>query len=347
MNVTYNNIISQAIYNKYKEFCDSGFIHIIQGTPDIYPDLSKVKQTFNDPIPRIKWRAKQNIDFAYLTLYSRNISRYYIQLEDDVITASGYIDDIQRFIRSQTKQWFLLEFSYLGFIGKMFHSVDLDRVAFYLLSFYDRMPGDLLLGHIRKLMGQDKPVHSKKSLFQHIGKFSSLKDKLMPSLDRDFKDAGNVHLSINDIPVGDNPTAKILTSLSQFEDHEPANAYDNSEKFFWARDVKKNQHFTLLFQKPQQISRIIINTGNPNTKGDSIQRGSLQLAVRDDVGQSPTDLKECGEFKKLTDLVDGDVDTKALGLESKIPSNVICLQIKVEKNQRPWVIFRNITIMLK
>ena len=347
MNDTYNSKISQAIYNKYKDFCDTGFIHIIQGTSDIYPDLSKVKQTFNDPMPRIKWRAKQNIDFAYLSFYSRNLSQYYIQLEDDVITASDYIDDIRKFISVQTKPWFLLEFTYLGFIGKMFHSADLDRVAYYLLSFYDRMPGDLLLGQIRKIMGQEKPIHSKKSLFQHIGKFSSLKDKLMPSLDRDFKDAGSVHLSINDIPRGDNPTAKILTSLTQYENYEPIFAYDNSDKYFWARDVKKNQHFTILFQRPQQISRIIITTGNPNTKADSIQYGSLQLAVRATVGESPKELKGCGEFKKFVDLVGGEVDTKALGLDNKIPSNVICLQIKIERNQKIWVMIRNVNIILK
>lgn len=346
-NKTYNSIVSQDIYSRYQEYCDRGFIQIIQGSADIYPDLSKVKQTFNDPAPRIKWRAKQNIDFAFLTLYSRNLSSYYMQLEDDVITASDYVSDIQKFIYGQRKPWFLLEFTNLGFIGKLFHSEDLDRVAFYLLSFYDRMPCDLLLGHIRKLMGQDKPIHSKKSLFQHIGKFSSLKNKLMPSIDKDFKDAGSVHLSINDIPRGDNPPAKILTDLQQYADNEVAYAYDNSDKIFWARDVKKNQHLTLLFRKPQQISRIIIATGDPNTKGDSLVKSSLSVAVRNDVGRSPTDLHDCGEFKKLADLVDGDLDTKALGLGKDIPPGIICLKIKVEKTQRTWVIFRNISIMLK
>lgn len=345
-NKTYNSIISQTIYNKYQDFCDTGFIQIIQGSEDIYPDLRKVKQTFNDPAPRIQWRAKQNIDFAYLTLYSRNLSKYYIQLEDDVITASGYVDDIQKFIYGQSKPWFLLEFSNLGFIGKLFHSEDLDRVAFYLLSFYDRMPGDLLLGHIRRLMNQEKPIHTKKSLFQHIGKFSSLKDKLMPSIDKDFKDAGSVHLSINDVPLGDNPPAKILTDLQQYADYKVSNAYDNSDQFFWARDIKKNQHLTLLFEKPQQISRIIVATGDPNTKGDSLLKSSLSVAVSE-TSKSPSDLRECGEFKKLADLVDGDVDTKALGLENKIPSHVICLQIKVMKSQRTWVIFRNITVLLR
>ena len=346
VNKTYNNMVSQAIQSKYKEFCDTGFIHIIQGSQDIYPDLSKVKKTYNDSVERIKWRAKQNIDFAYLTLYSRSISKYYIQLEDDVITAFGYISDIKAFIASIKKPWFLLEFSKLGFIGKLFQSVDLNRVAFYLLSFFDRMPGDLLLGHIRKLMNQDKPIHSKTSLFQHIGKFSSLKNKLMPSIDKYFKDAGSVHLSINDIPLGDNPPVKIVTDLHQYADYSVSYVYDNSENFFWARDVKKKQHLSLLFQKPQQISRIIITTGQQDTKADSLGKSSLLAAVKKDTYTSPNDLRSCGDFKKLTDFVDGEVDTKAIGLDNNIPVDIVCLQIKIEADQKTWVIFRNITVIL-
>ena len=346
-NKTYNNMIAQTIHDRYSVYCDSGFLHIIKGSDDIYPDLSKVQKTYNDAIERIMWRAKQNIDFAFLTLYSRNISKYYIQLEDDVITASNYLNDIKIFIGNLTKPWFLLEFSKLGFIGKLFHSVDLDRVAFYLLSFFDRMPGDILLGHIRKLMNQEKPVHSKASLFQHIGKFSSLKDKIMPSLDRSFKDAGSVHLSINDIPTGDNPPATILTDLQQYADYSVPYIYDNTGRFFWAKEVKKNQHLTLLFENPQKISRIIVTTGEPNTKGDSLGKSSLLVAVNSEPIQQPLDnIRKCGQFKKLTQFVDGEVDTKAIGLTNKIPVDIVCLQIKIEATSRNWVIFRNITVIL-
>ena len=53
-------------------------------------------------------------------------SQYYIQLEDDVIAKSGFVDFIMEKINAQVDDWFLLEFSKLGFIGKLFKSESLN-----------------------------------------------------------------------------------------------------------------------------------------------------------------------------------------------------------------------------
>jgi hypothetical protein len=52
-------------------------------------------------------------------------------------------------------------------------------------------------------MGQKIPIHSPESLFQHIGKISSLKDKMMPSIDKKFKGFGSTTLSIMTMQKGD------------------------------------------------------------------------------------------------------------------------------------------------
>ena len=53
-------------------------------------------------------------------------SQYYIQLEDDVIAKSGFVGFIMENINAQVDDWFLLEFSKLGFIGKLFKSKSLN-----------------------------------------------------------------------------------------------------------------------------------------------------------------------------------------------------------------------------
>ena len=53
-------------------------------------------------------------------------SQYYIQLEDDVIAKSGFLEFIMEKINAQIDDWFLLEFSNLGFIGKLFQSQSLN-----------------------------------------------------------------------------------------------------------------------------------------------------------------------------------------------------------------------------
>jgi len=53
-------------------------------------------------------------------------SQYYIQLEDDVIAKSGYLEFIMETINEQIDDWFMLEFSELGFVGKLFKSQSLN-----------------------------------------------------------------------------------------------------------------------------------------------------------------------------------------------------------------------------
>jgi alpha-1,3-mannosylglycoprotein beta-1,4-N-acetylglucosaminyltransferase C len=45
-----------------------------------------------------------------------------MQMEDDVLTIPGYLNVIKQFIAEQKVEWSCLEFSQIGFIGKVFHS---------------------------------------------------------------------------------------------------------------------------------------------------------------------------------------------------------------------------------
>lgn len=261
-NDTYNIEVTNRIYDKFPKQCQDGFIHVIRTYKNVYPNFKTVKRTFKDSQPRLEWRAKQNWDFGSLMLYSRNISEYYIQLEDDVIAARNFLEDVRLTISKTDEAWFLLEFSRLGFIGKMFHSYDLTFAAKFLIDNFQEAPCDLLLGPMRLLYGQEKPIHIKNSLFQHIGRFSSLKNKLMPSLDNTFKDSVLNTSYLFTLPEGDNPPATIISSLEPWGNYTPEMAYDgDNTTFFWAITPKKGMHFTIIFTKPHNFSRIMVSTG--------------------------------------------------------------------------------------
>ena len=61
---------------------ESGLIEIIVPPRDYYPDLNQLRPdtTFLDSQERVKWRTKQNFDFAYLMTYSEKRSTYYLQV---------------------------------------------------------------------------------------------------------------------------------------------------------------------------------------------------------------------------------------------------------------------------
>ena len=48
----------------------------------------------------------------------------------------------------QALDWFVIEFSQLGFIGKMFKGTSLPTLIQFMLMFYNDKPGDWLLTHI-------------------------------------------------------------------------------------------------------------------------------------------------------------------------------------------------------
>lgn len=230
-----------VIYNEFPDAINEGLLEIVVPSPAFYPDLDSIPPTFDDPPDRMKWRTKQNLDYCYLMMYCQNRATYYMQLEDDVITKPGYFDKIKEYIRKQSSAtWYLLEFSSLGFIGKMFRSSDLSLMIDFLLMFHKEKPADWLLDHIfyvrlcnpeksPKQCQQTKNQYRllyKPSLFQHIGVHSSLKGKVQKLKEKDFgkQPMHKAHT--------DNPAAEITTSLKTYQKYTLEAAY-KGETFFW------------------------------------------------------------------------------------------------------------------
>jgi alpha-1,3-mannosylglycoprotein beta-1,4-N-acetylglucosaminyltransferase A/B len=84
-------------------------------------------------------------------------------LEDDVIAKPGYIDRIHEFIREKSDVhlpvWLMLEFSSLGFIGKLFKTSDIRLITQFILMFHRDKPVDWLLDlvFIVKYCSPEKP----------------------------------------------------------------------------------------------------------------------------------------------------------------------------------------------
>jgi alpha-1,3-mannosylglycoprotein beta-1,4-N-acetylglucosaminyltransferase C len=340
---SWNNRTSNEFHTEFKLFIESGLIHIIIAPQNIYPNLNTIKRTKYDSVERVKWRSKQNVDFAFLMMYCEKLNKYYIQLEDDVLVAPDFINYIETFVSNQTNHWFCLEFSILGFIGKMFHSSDLFKMAATFLANYKLFPCDILLGWMRSTMGQKIPIHSPESLFQHIGKISSLKDKMMPSIDKKFKGFGSTALSIMTMQKGDNPPAKFETNMHMVNmtSFPPENVYKNNS-YFVASNLKKIQYFKIIFEKYWNISRIVISTGDERTKKDILVSGVLKIGALNEKqpGKSCLDLRQIGKF------IEGEFDSLIQGLH--FPNiNIKCLQIEVTRKQKQWLIIRDIAIFTK
>lgn len=116
------SLVSKQIEVRFSSYVESGLIHIIAPPPTYYPNMDSLRLTLNDPMHRVKWRSKQNLDYAFLMSYAQLKGTFYVQLEDDILVKDNFISKMKKFaiLKSTTTNdsWFLLDFCTLGFIGK-------------------------------------------------------------------------------------------------------------------------------------------------------------------------------------------------------------------------------------
>ena len=136
-----------------------------------------MKRTYNNPLERVFWRSKENLDNVFLFAYSVNMSDYYLQMDDDFTTQAGYVTRIRNFINKHQKDpWIYLDISSQG-TGKLFRNRDVMHVARFLANFYQEMPVDWLFYRLLPLHVQHRHIVIKPRLFTHLGHISSLEMK--------------------------------------------------------------------------------------------------------------------------------------------------------------------------
>lgn len=116
----YVQLVSKQIEVRFSAYVESGLIEVLSPPLSYYPNMERLKQTLNDPPERVKWRSKQNLDFAFLMAYAQPKGTFYVQLEDDILAKRGFITIMKKFAFDKTVKkdpWFVLDFCQLGFIG--------------------------------------------------------------------------------------------------------------------------------------------------------------------------------------------------------------------------------------
>ncbi|XP_075399643.1 alpha-1,3-mannosyl-glycoprotein 4-beta-N-acetylglucosaminyltransferase-like protein MGAT4D [Tenrec ecaudatus] len=187
-NEEYIHSVVNMIKKKFRKQVMSGSVEVISIPTFLYPNMLNAEQSTKESQTLKSHLVKQVLDFCFLMLYAKSKAMYYLQLEDDIVTKYMYFTKITEFVQNiTTNNWFYIEFSILGFIGKLFRSEDLPDFVRFFLMFYKEKPIDLLLDDIfqikncrpmemfRNCLERNKHmrIRYKPSLFQHVGIHSS------------------------------------------------------------------------------------------------------------------------------------------------------------------------------
>ncbi|XP_076035211.1 alpha-1,3-mannosyl-glycoprotein 4-beta-N-acetylglucosaminyltransferase a isoform X2 [Oratosquilla oratoria] len=343
--------IASQIERRFPEHLDSGLLEVISPPMSFYPNMEKLRQTLGDPMERVRWRTKQNLDFAFLMMYAQPKGTFYVQLEDDIQTKKGYITTMKKFALQKTaekKDWFVLDFCQLGFIGKMFKTIDLSALVTFLLVFYNDKPCDWLLDHLvqNKVCRFDQNskhckkakenvwVHYKPSLFQHIGTHSSLKGKVQKLKDKQF---GKVQLYF----PHNNPPAQVETDIKPYKTFTLQRAY-RGETYFWGLLPQQGDVLVFNFDPPVAASGYLFKSGNVEHPSDKLYNTTVEVLP----------LKQQSwiyEKYKVTDdkfVIVGAFDDMGVAegtLDSAL-GDVIALRLHVHAESDNWAILSEIFI---
>lgn len=352
------NHVHSVLDNLEKEFSfeiSSGLIEVISPHATYYPELANLRETFGDSKERVRWRTKQNLDYCFLMMYAQKKGIYYVQLEDDIVAKDHYFSTMKNFaLQLSSEDWMILEFSQLGFIGKMFQSPDLNLIVEFILMFHKEKPIDWLLDHILwvKVCNPEKDakhcerqksnirIRFRPSLFQHVGLHSSLAGKIQKLTDKDFMKPLLHKMHVN-------PAAEVTTSLKVYQGHTLDKAY-LGEDFFWGITPVAGDYILFKFDKPLNIDRYLFHTGNTEHPADLLVNTSVEVLPYKDSGSEL--LQETKESKhKRTDdgfyrigrfengIADGTIHLKL--------NPISAIRLSILQDSEVWVLLDEIHLM--
>ena len=229
----------EELSKSFGKYIDEGLLTVIETYPEYYPPLTNIKQKYGDSDSRRKWRSKENVDATFVMCYCRELSQYYIHLEDDVISSPSFFPKLQDFINKQNvKPWTMLDATVKGSKAKVFQSRDVGNIASYFYLLYDEMPIDWLMGHWRQIKSQH-PNENRvppASLFNHIGDRSSLPENGLSGL----KQKEPFFDQYDQKYKGLNPPATVTSSMSPHQG-KPQDAYDKGSGLFLGAKSQKRR----------------------------------------------------------------------------------------------------------
>uniref|UniRef100_A0A8D3E803 Alpha-1,3-mannosyl-glycoprotein 4-beta-N-acetylglucosaminyltransferase A n=1 Tax=Scophthalmus maximus TaxID=52904 RepID=A0A8D3E803_SCOMX len=325
-----------------KEFAielSSGLLEVISPPAAYYPDLVNLKETFGDSKERVKWRTKQNLDYSFLMMYAVNKGIYYVQLEDDIVAKPNYFATMKNFaLQLSSEDWMILEFSQLGFIGKMFQAPDLNLIVEFIFMFYKEKPIDWLLDHILwvKVCNPEKDaVCNVITLMQGL-KFSmatmdfchlNSREARYEIIDKDFLKPLLHKMHVN-------PPAEVSTSMKVYQGHTLEKTY-LGEDFFWAITPTAGDYVLFKFDRPISIERFLFRSGNQEHPGDKIENTTVEILPNKEKYKRTEDrFYRIGQFER--GVAEGAVDPSF--------NPVLALRLSVLKDSAVWAIVSEIHI---
>lgn len=344
--------VADEVDKQFPEHVQSGLVEVVGPSPDFYPDFSLLRQTLGDDPERVQWRSKQNLDYAFLMMYAQTRGIFYVQLEDDILTKPGFTSIMKNYALETSlakKSWMVIDFCQLGFIGKLFKTVNLPYFIEFFIMFYNDKPVDWLLEDVlatkmckldyniktcKKAKDTIRPRY-KPSLFQHIGTHSSLKGKVQKLKDKGF---GRVVMFV----PHHNPPAIISTVIKHYKAYSINRAY-LGETFYWGLVPQAGDNIVFSLTPPVTLTGFKFVSGNAEHPSDKFISTTIEIAIQGGNDKIPSSLARTDDGY----VVLGSFDEQGVA-QGKIEPDwgeVAFLRFSIHASSENWVILSEMHLM--
>lgn len=328
--------VAKKVQSEFSKELNSGLIRMIKAPYYYYPNLDDLPLLWKDKLPRVKWRSKQCLDYAFLFhhVYCNYFGKYYLHIEDDIIAKRGYFNDIVKFTElNMHKNWSVLEFADTsGFIGWMYRANDLGRFAVFLRTYFWWLPVDMLGRHFNEfhLYGNPRWAKYRPSLFIHNGHISSLDGQTRKiNITRKHKSSTNPEAAI---------TTSIKPAMNRYSDISKPYSETNYD-FFWGKDLHVGDYILLDFVNNVNVAKVVVDSGGSAAIEDYFGGASILWSG----------FKDCSEFALWRSFR----NVRQLVAESDRPGGIPswCIKIEVnllrinqDKNNTRWIFIEEIAV---
>ncbi|KAM5237800.1 alpha-1,6-mannosyl-glycoprotein 4-beta-N-acetylglucosaminyltransferase-like [Ctenodactylus gundi] len=278
--------------------------------------------------PCQKLYSKQKADYALLVHFASNLSEYLLLMDDNIQCTPKFASAIYRALSAWKElPWVILEFSSLRFSGKVFHTSDLSRLTSFFFLIHKNIPTHLLLSKFYHFSAQNIPIRFGTSLFYPMDSDSGSQDTCFPAE------------KVEGFGEPDNPAAVVVTDMMPVLPHViPQYAYVLNEESFACLDPLKGNHFTVVLDRPQRVTRIVVLTGSHDQGAHRLEQGQVRLGY----GRMENP-QRCAHYTLLGPLVAGNLDQQVF-YEDDSAEKLSCIQLMVVASQESWLLIRQIKV---
>ena len=326
-------------------------MEILLPNPQLYNILP------DGPLKLENWRRKLFTDLIHLLLYASTKGGFYLHLEDDIDTASDFLHHIDAFRKEvRHENWAMLEFSTLGFLGKMFKVQNIPRLIQLLMSNIDEsITGEALIDKFvgsfctkKKTCAQElntlRLLH-RPSLFQHVGYYSSLPGAEWTNYSDVNFPVGYEPWPWSDVPIYVNPPARISTTLMTYYP-------DSLQKLYAMTDVlltkaaKAGDVIYFNFTPPVTIEEFFIRTQHDSYPKRGLDSGTfVEVLSLKTQNQGPNQrLKSDSRFVTVGQVNERGIAEGPLGERF---GKLLSLRVLIKSNQKYDVLIKELVLKLQ